>query len=412
MSRPPVAAFALSALTVVAALGAAAPARAAAPAGPKTLAISYFDNNSGDRALDPLARGLADMLITDLGGISALQIVERTRLNDALKELDLSRSKFIDPKTALRLGKGLAASWILTGGYVVSGDTMRIDVRIFQVDSGAVLASDKVEGGKDDFFALEKDLVDVLIRTLAIQVEGRERSALRRNPTESWLAFSRYSLGLSLADQGDDAGARVAFEAALAADPGYRAARDATGRLKAIFSVTDTHKLEAWDREREALDPKAPDFATKVWTLLRGADETTTEGLRRKIALLKWLQVKGLEPPQPPLSPVPFTTLSLASRLTADPSMDDAVLAACEYFIRTYPTEDAPKMTCKTLLRSIDFERTNYTYAERAKALAKETAYDLQHLSADDWRVAIHKNYEALKDLIRGFAAKAKADKP
>jgi len=389
------------ALVAVTAL-AGATAHAAAP-GNKTLAVSYFDNNSGDAGLDPLAKGLADMLITDLGHLSAIQIVEREKLNEALKELELSKSKFIDPKTALRLGKGLAAAWILTGGYVVSGDEMRIDVRIFQVDNGAVLASEKVAGPKGDFFALEKDLVDVLVKTLSIQVQSTEKSALRKNPTESWEAFAKYSLGLSLADKGDDAGARAAFEAALAADPGYKAAADATGRLKAIFVMTDTAKQDAWDVQRKALDPKAADLGMKVSLLLQTADETTTAGMKRKLELLKWLQDKKLEPPNPPLSPVPFHALVIANRLTDDPSMDDAVLGACEHFIMRYPSEDHPKSYCKMLVKTIEMNRKHQTVEERKKDLADDIAWELEHLEPDDWRMAIRNNYEAMKALIRGY---------
>ena len=61
-----------------------------------------------------------------------------------LEELELSRSKFIDPRTAQKLGKGLAAELILTGHYVVSGRSMRIDARVVQVATGAVTAADSV----------------------------------------------------------------------------------------------------------------------------------------------------------------------------------------------------------------------------------------------------------------------------
>jgi TolB-like protein len=115
-------------------------------AAPPTVAVSYFDNNTGDVALDPLAKGLADMLITDLSGLPAIRIVERDKLNRALDELRLAKSKFIDPATAVKLGKGLSAEYIMTGGYTLSGGALRIDARVFRVDSGAVVSSEKVEG--------------------------------------------------------------------------------------------------------------------------------------------------------------------------------------------------------------------------------------------------------------------------
>src|SRR4026209_768208 len=97
-----------------------AAALAATPT-PPTVAVSYFDNNTGQAALAPLAKGLADMLITDLAAVPGIQIVEREKLNQALAELQLSRSKFIDPATAQKLGRGLAARYPPTGGRASAG---------------------------------------------------------------------------------------------------------------------------------------------------------------------------------------------------------------------------------------------------------------------------------------------------
>ncbi|MBC7472806.1 MAG: hypothetical protein H7263_00835, partial [Candidatus Sericytochromatia bacterium] len=71
-----------------------------------TVAISYFDNTSKDQELNPLSKGLADMMITDLSNVKSLKIVEREKLEKLLKEIKLDESKFIDQKTAQKLGKG------------------------------------------------------------------------------------------------------------------------------------------------------------------------------------------------------------------------------------------------------------------------------------------------------------------
>ncbi|MFO0747221.1 MAG: FlgO family outer membrane protein [Myxococcota bacterium] len=389
---------------LVATLGAASESHAAS----RTLAVSYFDNNSGDVQLDPLARGLADMLITDLGQIGSLQIVERAKLNEVMKELDLSRSKFIDPKTALKLGKGLAAAYILSGGYLVAGDTMRIDVRIFEVATGKVLAGDKVEGGKDDFFSLEKDLVDILVKAIDVKLAGSEKSALRKNATESFDAFKAYSQGLAYKDAGDDDKARAAFQAALDADPGYKAARDAIDRLKAIFRIDDSQKATAYDQARAALDPKATDFGLKVAQLFQMLNGTDRDSVRKKVELLAWLQERGLEPPLPPLSPVPFQALVIAMREAEDPSMEDAVIGTCEYFIGAYPNEDYPKTYCRTIVQMIEGLKKGGTVAERQARYQESVDWDMQNVGPDDWRRALHENEDGMRRLLKGYAKRVK----
>ncbi|HEX6240411.1 MAG TPA: FlgO family outer membrane protein, partial [Polyangiales bacterium] len=265
-----------------------------AQAAPPSVAVSYFDNNTGKAELDPLAKGLTDMLITDLSQLSSLRIVERQKLNQVLDELKLSRSKFIDPKTAQRLGKGLAAQFILSGGYTLVGDALRIDARVFNVQTAAVLTSQRVEGSKDEFFALEKEIADLLIAALSVKLAPGERSKLRTNPTQSFDAWSAYARGLDAQDRGDAARARAEFEKALAADPNYRAARNASERLAVVFARNASQTEGQFDATFRDLDAKAPDFVQRVDALLASLDSKKLEQLNRKLALLTWLGKRNL----------------------------------------------------------------------------------------------------------------------
>ena len=72
--------------------------------GIKTLAVLYFENNSivDKETLDPLSKGLAEMLVTDLAKISGLQVVEREREDESWR----CQKKFreITKLTRLELG--------------------------------------------------------------------------------------------------------------------------------------------------------------------------------------------------------------------------------------------------------------------------------------------------------------------
>ena len=85
----------------------------------KTIAISYFDNSSGDAKYNALSKGIADMLITDLSKIKGVTIVEREKLEKLIQEIKLGQSKYFDPTTAQKLGKGLGAQNILTGSFYI-----------------------------------------------------------------------------------------------------------------------------------------------------------------------------------------------------------------------------------------------------------------------------------------------------
>lgn len=376
---------------------------APAVASARTIAIAYFDNNTGNAELDPLRKGLADMLITDLSNVGSLQIVERDKLNQVLDELKLSRSKFIDPRTAQKLGKGLAAEFIMTGSYVLGGDSLRIDVRVVEVATGRVAASEKVAGKKEDFFALEKDLVDILIKTLDIKLSAGERGKLRSNATESFDAWQKYSAGLDAKDRGDDAEARRLFQAALDADPNYRAAKTATERLKVIFQRSDAAKAAEIDKMWKALDPKARDFPQKVDELLRELSSSETDQLKKKVALLHFLAERDLTPTYPgDFSRIALEVNALLWRFDEVPDAELLLPPVCEYLISRYPKDQTALSQCKLLLKIME-QRPKTDAATRKRNWDKK--WDGVTL---DWELALKATSPDILKLFRLYGQKVK----
>jgi len=164
----------------------------------KTVAISYFDNTSGSEQYNALSKGLADMLITDLSNVKSIQIVEREKLETLLKEINLGEGKFINPNTAQQLGKGLGAEYILTGAFLSIEPMMRIDARLVNVETGLVVKANKVEGRVTDFFLLENQLVEQLIRDLDLD----QRATSKLKDSVSFDAIFNYSKSIDLFDKG------------------------------------------------------------------------------------------------------------------------------------------------------------------------------------------------------------------
>jgi TolB-like protein len=376
---------------------------APAVASARTIAIAYFDNNTGKAELDPLRKGLADMLITDLGNVGSLQIVERDKLNQVLDELKLSKTKFIDPRTAQKLGKGLAAEFIMTGSYVMGGDTLRVDVRVVEVKTGRVAASEKVEGKKEEFFALEKDLVDILIKTLDVKLSTGERGKLRSNATQSFDAWQKYSAGLDAKDRGDDAEARRLFQAALDADPNYRAAKTATERLKVIFQRADAAKAAEIDKSWKALDPKASNFPQKVDELLMQLSSSETDQLRKKVALLRFLAERDLTPTYPgDFSRVSLEINALLWRFDELPDAEVLLPPVCEYLISRYPKDQMVMGQCKLLLQILE-KRPKDDMATRKQNWDKKWAGVTL-----DWEVALRETTPDILKLFRLYGQKLK----
>lgn len=116
----------------------------------KTVAILPFDNTSKDKTIEPLRKGFSDMLITDLSGISNINVVDREDLEAIFKELHFSETKFIDSKTALKVGKMLSAHYLMTGSFMYMFGKLRVDAKIIKTETGEIVWAKGVEGDLED----------------------------------------------------------------------------------------------------------------------------------------------------------------------------------------------------------------------------------------------------------------------
>lgn len=217
------------ALTTLALLLATAPARAGETL---TMAVAYFDNNTGQPSLEGLSRGLADMLLTDLSVAKELTLVERARLNAILDELKLGQSQAIDPKTAQKMGKLLGADLILTGSISAVEPTLRVDARIITVETGEILATAKADGPSAEFFTVEADLVKRLLDAIGVALTPIQKLQVGKPPTRSLPALKKYGEALEAADAQDPAAEKRALQGALQADPTFARAQQRLADLE------------------------------------------------------------------------------------------------------------------------------------------------------------------------------------
>jgi len=291
----------------------------------------------------------------------------------------------------------------MIGSYVIGGDNLRIDVRVVEVRTGKVAASEKVEGKKEEFFALEKDLVDILIKTLDVKLSSGERGKLRTNATQSFEAWQKYSAGLDAKDRGDDAEARRLFQAALDADPNYRAAKTATERLKVIFQRADAAKAAEIDKSWKALDPRAANFPQQVDELLRQLSSSETDQLRKKVALLTFLAERDLTPTYPgDFSRIALEVNSLLWRFDELPDGEAVLPPVCEYLISRYPKDQTAMGQCKLLLKILE-ERPKQDTATRKQNWDKKWAGVKL-----DWEVALRDTTPDILKLFRLYGQKVK----
>lgn len=193
-----------------------------------TLAVLGFNPGNLIPRYAPLARGLSELLVIDLSKIPELNVVERQKLQAILNEINLTRSEYFDKERVPRVGKLLGAARVVSGQLSQEGDDqIKMEPGIIEIKQGFVDYPGDVEGKLDNFFKLQKDLAVNILTSLGYKLTPEEQANLLIKPTDSFLAFLSYSLGLEYADQGMYSLAEAQFDNALKEDPNFELAKKA-----------------------------------------------------------------------------------------------------------------------------------------------------------------------------------------
>jgi TolB-like protein len=203
---------------------------------PMTVGVMPLANNSlaEKEAMEPLCKGLADMLNTELSNMSGLKVVERTTLEKIIREIGLGQAGLVDETQAQAAGKMAGAQVLLLGSfnYAFNGE-LRIDARLVKVETGETIKAEEVTGKREKLFQLMKKLSFKIADDLAIKLSKDEKKAVEKIDNENLDALLAFSQGLAAEDRGDLALAKQLYEKALSMNKDFGRAKN---QLEAITS--------------------------------------------------------------------------------------------------------------------------------------------------------------------------------
>ena len=213
MSRGVLAVAAISlAAAIVASVGYMISQESEAPAG---IAVFPFQNNSGDPELESVARGLGEALENELSRQVRTPVLSQT-IAASFEESEAGQRRLIE-RYRLR--------HLVEGQVRVVGNTLTIDLRLVDIESGVVVWAGTLAEPRDALYRIEARMANLLCQELAVcsgSVEGR---------TESAEAYSLYLEALPFLPDGryvDSAGLDTGIallQDSIEADPGFSKAR-------------------------------------------------------------------------------------------------------------------------------------------------------------------------------------------
>jgi TolB-like protein/cytochrome c-type biogenesis protein CcmH/NrfG len=188
-----------------------------------------LDNLSGDPSQDYFADGMTDELITDLGKISALQVISRTSV------MHYKGTR----RTLPEIARELKVDALVEGSVVRSGNKVRITAQLIQASNDRHLWADSYQRDLDDLLSVQDSVALEIARQVRIRLTSSEQQRLERRRSVNAAAYDAYLMGrYSLTTQSAEGIKKglPAFQQAIALDPTY---------APAYAGLADTYSLLA-----------------------------------------------------------------------------------------------------------------------------------------------------------------------
>jgi non-specific serine/threonine protein kinase len=221
-----------------------APVAVTVPAS-KSVAVLYFENQSGSKEDEYLRDGITEDVITELSKIQGLNTFSRPTVLTF-------RDK---PTTPTQIGQLLGAGYVLTGTVRRAGVRLRISAQLIDTRTDFTLWSERFDREMKDVFEVQDEMARKIAEALRVKLSPQELEALADKPTENTQAYDLYLRGKRYArrqTRQDVEFALQMFENAVVLDPSfalsYAACANACSMYYSIFT-----RDQVWiERAREA----------------------------------------------------------------------------------------------------------------------------------------------------------------
>jgi adenylate cyclase len=217
-----------------------------------SIAVLPFENMGGDPEQDYFADGLAEDLITELARFQELCVVARN-----------SSFTYKGKATNVRqLGEELGVRYVLEGSVRKAGNRVRITAQLIEAASDKHLWAERYDRDMDDLFAVQDEVTQRIIATLAPTLEASERKRVRNfDRCENLQAYDAVLCARekwAKFNEADNLEARKLYKQAITLDPDY--ARAYSGLAWTYLM----EKYEKWGDAPEQALGKAQEYATQA----------------------------------------------------------------------------------------------------------------------------------------------------
>ena len=259
----------IAALLILAAIGLAVkgrfgandsgPPTAAVAAPTVTLAVLPFKNASGDPTLDSLGSSVSQVLSTTLGQSTHVRTVQPDRLNQVLRDLQISPNATLVPTQLASVADFTNAGHVLWGTLTKFGSQIQINATLQDLANSETSSLNETAPNEDGLVAAISRLGDAVREHLARgsnSVLEELKSTSWKPSTSSFEALRLYNEGLQFIQQGTYQEALKRFEASTKQDPSFALAF--SGMAKSYSELGYDNEAQQASRQAMTLGESLP----------------------------------------------------------------------------------------------------------------------------------------------------------
>jgi serine/threonine protein kinase/Tfp pilus assembly protein PilF len=227
------------------------------PSDKPSLAILYFENNSGDNSLDNWRSGLSEMLITDLSQSKFIHVLSSDRIYSLLEKQNLLGKEKYSTEDLEKVASQGGASHVIRGSFITAGDKFIINASLMRADTAQVISSIREEGQGEVSIT---DSVDKITKRIKADLNLSEEQIssdldkeLAQITTQSPEAFKYFSEGVALYQKGQTRACIPLLERAIGIDPDFAMAYRKLGIAYGALGLAPQEK-ENLEKAKELKD--------------------------------------------------------------------------------------------------------------------------------------------------------------
>jgi len=205
-----------------------------------SIAVLPFTNMSGDPEQEYFSDGITEDIITELSRFRSLFVIAR---NSSF------HYKGQSPKMQ-EVGRELGVQYVVEGSVRKAGNRVRITAQLVEAEAGHHVWAERYDREIEDIFAVQDEVAQTIVSTVAGRLEDARVERARRRPTENLAAYDWLLRGIHHIHRytkADYAAARPMINKAIEIDPQFARAHAALGLIdvfEQMWRVADENALD------------------------------------------------------------------------------------------------------------------------------------------------------------------------